>query len=130
MNIPNIEVTSRSSRVIPRESTTDYLHHDAGERDGRDREELHDHREYKELQCDTESELSRELSVQRATDVPILSRNVDRQRDHDQTVEGPHADRPATCQKEQIVPGTVSQTAEHNSGASERGLFSHLVFII
>lgn len=91
----------------------------SGERDGRGGEELYDNCVYKELQCNIKSEFPCKLSVQRATDIPVLSRHNDRQRDDDQATEGSRANRSASCQKEQIVLGTVSPATKYNFGTSE-----------
>lgn len=78
---------------------------------------------HEELQCDIKSKFSRELSVQRATYLSILSRHIDRQRDDDQTAEGSHANRSASSQEEQIVFGTVSSTANYKSRTSKQVLY-------
>jgi len=67
------------------------LFFDSGKRDGRGGEELYNNRVYKELQCDIKSKFSRKLSMQRATDVPVLPRHNDRQCDDDQAAEGSRA---------------------------------------
>lgn len=78
---------------------------------------------YEELQCDIKSKFPRELSMQRATYLSILSRHIDRQRDDDQTIKGSHANRSTSRQEEQIVLRTVSSAANYSSRTSKQVLY-------
>lgn len=58
--------------------------------------------------------------MQRTTDIPVLPRHNDRQRDNDQAVEGSRANCSTSRQKEQIVFGTLSPATKYNFRTSKR----------